>query len=111
MAARAYCDCHVNIWNAEHVLPLYERQLARVRQGEMAPRADADTKEARSGDTAPRDTALAGGAQAVSTDYLEPDPRFGTTYHVEMRQGAAAACDPLRRPERCAGLPVEPLTR
>ena len=43
MTARAYCDCHVNIWNDEHVLPLYAQQLARVRQGEMAPKADADT--------------------------------------------------------------------
>jgi predicted TIM-barrel fold metal-dependent hydrolase len=43
MTARAYCDCHVNIWNAEHVLPLYHTQLGRVRQGEMAPLADADT--------------------------------------------------------------------
>ena len=43
MAPRAYCDCHVNIWNDEHVLPLYQQQLSRVRQGEMAPKADADT--------------------------------------------------------------------
>ena len=43
MTVRAYCDCHVNIWNDEHVLPLYEQQLSRVRQGEMAPKADADT--------------------------------------------------------------------
>ena len=43
MTARAYCDCHVNIWNDEHVLPLYEQQLSRVRQGDMAPKADADT--------------------------------------------------------------------
>jgi len=43
MAARAYCDCHVNIWNDEHVLPLYAEQLARVRAGAMAPKADADT--------------------------------------------------------------------
>jgi predicted TIM-barrel fold metal-dependent hydrolase len=43
MTARAYCDCHVNIWNDEHVLPLYGTQLSRVRQGEMAPEADADT--------------------------------------------------------------------
>ncbi len=43
MTALAHCDCHVNIWNDEHVLPLYGQQLARVRQGEMAPRADADT--------------------------------------------------------------------
>ena len=33
MTARAYCDCHVNIWNDEHVLPLYTQQLARVRAG------------------------------------------------------------------------------
>jgi predicted TIM-barrel fold metal-dependent hydrolase len=43
MIARAYCDCHVNIWNAEHVLPLYHTQLSRVRAGAMAPAADADT--------------------------------------------------------------------
>ena len=41
--ARAYCDCHVNIWTDEQVLPLYTQQLGRVRQGEMAPTADADT--------------------------------------------------------------------
>ena len=40
---RAYCDCHVNIWTDEQVLPLYTQQLGRVRQGEMAPTADADT--------------------------------------------------------------------
>jgi len=43
MTARAYCDCHVNIWNDNHMLPLYHQQLSRVRQGEMAPKADADT--------------------------------------------------------------------
>jgi predicted TIM-barrel fold metal-dependent hydrolase len=43
MQGRAYCDCHVNIWTDEQVLPLYTQQLGRVRQGEMAPKADADT--------------------------------------------------------------------
>lgn len=43
MTARAFCDCHVNIWNEEHVLPLYTQQLSRVRKGAMAPEADADT--------------------------------------------------------------------
>ncbi|MBI4922449.1 MAG: amidohydrolase [Devosia nanyangense] len=43
MTARAYCDCHVNIWNDEHVLPLYHQLQGRIRQGEMAPKADADT--------------------------------------------------------------------
>ncbi|MCX5480662.1 amidohydrolase family protein [Kaistia geumhonensis] len=46
MTARAYCDCHVNIWNEEHVLPLYTEQLARVRAGAMAPKSDADTLHA-----------------------------------------------------------------
>ncbi len=46
MTARAYCDCHVNIWNDEHVLPLYETQLSRVRAGAMAPKSDADTLHA-----------------------------------------------------------------
>ncbi len=32
--ARAYCDCHVNIWNDEHVLAaLLRQQLGRVRCG------------------------------------------------------------------------------
>ena len=43
MTARAYCDCHVNIFNEEHVLPLYLTHQARVRPGSMAPKADADT--------------------------------------------------------------------
>ncbi len=43
MRDRAYCDCHVNIWTDEQVLPLYGQQLGRVRQGAMAPKADADT--------------------------------------------------------------------
>ena len=43
MTIRAKCDCHVNIFNDEDVLPLYLAQQARIRPGEMAPRADADT--------------------------------------------------------------------
>lgn len=37
-------DCHVNIWNDEHLTPLYEAQISRVRPG-GAPglKADADT--------------------------------------------------------------------
>ena len=38
-------------------------------------RADSDTVEARDNNTAPRDAALAGGAQWVSTDYEVPGPR------------------------------------
>ncbi len=37
------CDCHVNIWNPEHVLPSFTQQLARVRPGGVGLNADADT--------------------------------------------------------------------
>jgi len=43
MTARAYCDCHVNIWTPEQVTPLWAELQGRVRKGELAPRADADT--------------------------------------------------------------------
>lgn len=43
MRTSAYCDCHVNIWNDEHLLPLYKTQLARVRVGDVVEKADADT--------------------------------------------------------------------
>jgi hypothetical protein len=69
-------------------------------------RADADTVEARTNDTKRRDAALASGAQYVSTDYMQQDDRFGF-YTARMPAGVVAACNPQRRPERCAGLPVE----
>ena len=56
-------------------------------------RADADTAEARSGDTARREAAFASGAQYVSTDYMEPDPRLGD-YRVELPGGGAARLNP-----------------
>lgn len=37
------CDCHVNIWNPEHVRPIFARQLGRVRPGTVGVKADADT--------------------------------------------------------------------
>lgn len=64
-------------------------------------RADADTQEARSGDTAPRDAALASGAQYVSTDYPVPDPRFGTGYFVQMPDGTPGRCNPINAPPEC----------
>lgn len=66
-------------------------------------RADADTDEARSGDTAPRDAALASGAQFVSTDYPEPDPDFGTGYSVTLEDGRPARCNPISAPRGCRG--------
>lgn len=61
-------------------------------------RADADTAEARRGDTSRRDAAFASGAPYVSTDYMHPDPRFGA-YRVRLPGDAIARCNPVRRPE------------
>jgi hypothetical protein len=59
-------------------------------------RADADTREARSGETARREAAFASGAQVVSTDYHAANPAFGTGYRVELPGGETARCSPVR---------------
>jgi hypothetical protein len=64
-------------------------------------RADADTVQARSGDTTMRDAAFASGAQYVSTDYVFADPRFGTGYVVDLPGDGAARCNPVNAPKRC----------
>jgi hypothetical protein len=64
-------------------------------------RADADTVEARSGDTTRRDAAFASGAQYVSTDYVFPDDHFGTGYVADLPGSGAARCNPVNAPKRC----------
>jgi hypothetical protein len=64
-------------------------------------RADADTIEAREGNTAPREAALASGAQYVSTDYPVPNPDFGTGYFVEIPGGTPGRCNPINAPPEC----------
>jgi hypothetical protein len=71
-------------------------------------RADADTEQARSGDTSMRDAALISGAQYVSTDYADPDPRFGTGYTVELPGGAVARCNPVNGPAFCRDAALAP---
>lgn len=58
-------------------------------------RADADTWEARRNDTAPQVAAFASGAQYVSTDYMHPDPRFGT-YQTRLPGGGIARTSPAK---------------
>jgi predicted TIM-barrel fold metal-dependent hydrolase len=50
MSKRAYCDCHVNIWTDEQVTPLWGQLQGRVRKGDLAPKADADTLYAEMAD-------------------------------------------------------------
>src|SRR3954467_10068167 len=57
-------------------------------------RADANTRQARSGDTTMRDKALSSGAQFISTDYPVRDPRF-TTYCVQFPGRIVARSNPV----------------
>ncbi len=57
-------------------------------------RADADTVEARAGDTTRRDAAFASGAQLVSTDYPVPAP----SGYVVAAPGSPARCNPVNVP-------------
>lgn len=73
-----------------------------VREGFLVrTRADADTVEARSGATARREAALSSGAQYISTDYLWPDPRFGTGYTAALPDGATTRCNPVNAQAGC----------
>lgn len=71
-------------------------------------RADDNTDEARTGDTAKRDRALASGAQLISTDYYRPDPRHltdtsWTDYSVRLPGNAVARLNPVNGPARFRG--------
>jgi hypothetical protein len=69
----------------------FARIRALVQAGYIVrTRADADTREARSGDTSRRDRAFASGAQLISTDYYLPADPFGTGYRVTLPGGGAA---------------------
>jgi hypothetical protein len=81
-----------------HPLRDAERIARAVRAGFIVrTRADEGTLAARTNDTRQREAALASGAQYVSTDYLWPDPRFGTSYRVALPGGGPARCNPIRR--------------
>ena len=78
-----------------------ERIRSAVEDGILVrTRADADTRQARSGDTAMRDAALASGAQLISSDYLRADERLGD-YSVQLPDGAVARCNPVSAPPGC----------
>ena len=83
-----------------------------VRRGYLVrTRADADTRQGRTGDTSRRDTALRSGAQLVSTDYPAAEPARWTGYSVSLPGGVAARCNPVNAPATCADAAVERPTR
>ncbi len=73
----------------------FHKIQAVVKQGLIVrTRADADTREARSGDTTRREAAFSSGAQFISTDYPEPDKRF-SNYQVRFEHGASFRLNPI----------------
>ncbi len=68
-------------------------------------RADADTKEARSGDKARGQAALSTGAHFISTDY--PEPAAGFSYSFAVPAGQPARCNPVSAPKICTSLALE----
>lgn len=82
-----------------------ERIRAAVTAGFIVrTRADADTWEARRGDTARREAAFASGAQYVSTDYMSARAEW-SSYAVTMPE--VARCNPVRAAGKCNGLAIE----
>ncbi|GAB2915289.1 phosphatidylinositol-specific phospholipase C1-like protein [Paraburkholderia jirisanensis] len=63
-------------------------------------RSDDGTLEAMHNDTTRRDTALASGAQIISTDYPGAEPAR-TGFKVELPQGRPARCDLINAPPAC----------
>jgi hypothetical protein len=43
----------------------------------------------------------------VSTDYPEPDPRFGSGYFTVIPGGEPARCNPVSAPAACTALDIE----
>ena len=64
-------------------------------------RADADTKHARENDYSLQEAAFASGGQFVSTDYVVPNPDFGTDYSAAVPGGYVARCNPISAPAEC----------
>lgn len=96
---------------AVFVLNNPERQFdeiqARVEAGYLVrTRADAGTREARTGDTARLEAALASGAHYISTDYYEPREEW-SDYAASLPDGGVVRCNPVRQPAACAGGEVD----
>ncbi len=76
----------------------FDRIVAMVQKGFLVrTRADSETKQARSNDTAQRDKAFSSGAQFISTDYPAADSRF-SDYSVRFVNGIVARWNSVSAP-------------
>ncbi|MBW2627641.1 MAG: phosphatidylinositol-specific phospholipase C1-like protein [Deltaproteobacteria bacterium] len=71
-------------------------------------RADADTQQAREDDYSLQEAAFASGGHTVSTDYVVPNPDFGTDYSAAVPGGYVARCNPISAPEECDSELIRP---
>jgi hypothetical protein len=80
-----------------------------VRKGYLVrARTDADTREARTNETARRDAMLASGAQMLSTDYPVSEPaRWPGHYVVALPGNAVARVNPVNSPAGVRGQPLK----
>jgi hypothetical protein len=76
---------------------------ALVRKGYLVrTRTDADTVQARTGETKQRDAALESGAQILSTDYPFDEKASWSGFSVSFPKGGIARCNPvLSLPSSC----------
>jgi hypothetical protein len=81
---------------------------ALVKKGYLIrTRTDADTKEARTNDTARRDQMFATGAQILSTDYPVNEPaRWPGNFVVTLPGKVAARANPVNAPAALEGKPL-----
>lgn len=71
-------------------------------------RSDAGTIEALNDDPTRREAALTSGAQYVSTDYAEPDPRDEfNDFVVSIPDGEPGRCNPINAPPGCRNFALE----
>jgi hypothetical protein len=76
----------------------FDRIVAMVQKGFLVrTRADSETKQARTNDTAQRDKAFSSGAQFISTDYPVADSRF-SDYSVRFADGIVARLNSVSAP-------------
>jgi hypothetical protein len=89
-------------FNVNNSLTDGERIEALVAAGYLVrTRADADTEQARNDDYTLQEAAFASGGQFVSTDYVVPNPDFGTEYQAAVPGGHVARCNPISAPPEC----------
>jgi hypothetical protein len=96
-------------FNVNNALDDGERIEALLAAGYLVrTRADEETQQARDDDYTLQDAAFASGGQFVSTDYVVPNPDFGTEYHAEVPGGYVARCNPVSAPAECDSELIRP---